>query len=81
MCPALLPHGQRYDMLLKELLKCTPAEHVDHAGLEEAQACIKDVAMLINERKREAEQQRARYQAARHYIIGTWPSCCCLLIP
>jgi len=46
----------RYDLLLKELIKCTPEGHVDYEDLVAAEVQIKAVAMLINERKREAEQ-------------------------
>ena len=109
----LCPRTQRYDLLLKELVKCTPADHVDRAGLEEAQrgaktglqtlgrhtfqdqqrafalpgmnVClrrkktlsphcdlgIKDVAMLINERKRQSEQQRVR-RAQHMHGTHTW---------
>ena len=46
----------RYDLLLKELIKCTPDTHVDFEDLVGAELQIKEVAELINERKREAEQ-------------------------
>lgn len=45
----------RYEMLLKELVKCTPADHGDYAALEQALANVKAAAQGINEAKRRAE--------------------------
>jgi hypothetical protein len=41
----------RYSLLLADLLRHTPADHVDHAGLETALAKINEVAHFINDAK------------------------------
>jgi hypothetical protein len=45
----------RYVLLLDDLLKNTPAGHCDYDALTSAHAEMKRVAVLINERKRDAE--------------------------
>eukprot|EP01116_Phalansterium_solitarium_P024544 TRINITY_DN9016_c0_g1_i1.p1 TRINITY_DN9016_c0_g1~~TRINITY_DN9016_c0_g1_i1.p1 ORF type:complete len:763 (+),score=251.13 TRINITY_DN9016_c0_g1_i1:108-2396(+) len=45
----------RYILLLTDLLKHTPAEHPDHARIEEALLKLKDIADYLNEQKRNAE--------------------------
>jgi len=45
----------RYVLLLQELLKCTPPEHKDYLPLRQAKADMEDVAIFINEEKRQAE--------------------------
>ena len=45
----------RYVMLLGELLKNTPKNHVDYVNLEAAFIKTKEVADYVNEKKREAE--------------------------
>uniref|UniRef100_A0A1A8CCE4 Spermatogenesis associated 13 n=1 Tax=Nothobranchius kadleci TaxID=1051664 RepID=A0A1A8CCE4_NOTKA len=45
----------KYPLQLGELLKYTPKDHSDHAGVSEAYEAMKNVASLINERKRRLE--------------------------
>jgi hypothetical protein len=45
----------RYVLLLEDLAKQTPEDHVDHTNLIDALARMKAIAKLINEKKREAE--------------------------
>jgi hypothetical protein len=46
----------RYALLLREVLKYTPAHHEDHAGLQEALLKIEAVAARVNESKRHCER-------------------------
>ena len=46
----------RYLLLLKELLKLTPAEHADFAAISQAHTTISQVASHVNEEVRNAEQ-------------------------
>ncbi|XP_024135922.1 uncharacterized protein spata13 isoform X2 [Oryzias melastigma] len=45
----------KYPLQLGELLKYTPKDHSDHSGVSEAYEAMKNVASLINERKRRLE--------------------------
>ncbi|XP_037136089.1 spermatogenesis-associated protein 13 isoform X1 [Syngnathus acus] len=45
----------KYPLQLGELLKYTPKEHSDHGGVSDAYEAMKNVASLINERKRRLE--------------------------
>uniref|UniRef100_A0A669DDQ8 Spermatogenesis associated 13 n=1 Tax=Oreochromis niloticus TaxID=8128 RepID=A0A669DDQ8_ORENI len=45
----------KYPLQLGELLKYTPKDHSDHNGVSEAYEAMKNVASLINERKRRLE--------------------------
>jgi len=45
----------RYELLLKELIKCTPKEHEDYAQLNGALAIITKVNLVINEGKRKID--------------------------
>ena len=45
----------RYRMLLEEVVKFTPEEHIDYKDLCTALETIKEIAQYINERKRESE--------------------------
>ncbi|KAM6900549.1 spermatogenesis-associated protein 13 [Xenentodon cancila] len=45
----------KYPLQLGELLKYTPKEHSDHTGVSKAYEAMKNVASLINERKRRLE--------------------------
>ncbi|PRP84669.1 hypothetical protein PROFUN_07919 [Planoprotostelium fungivorum] len=45
----------RYVLLLKDLSRNTSEDHPDYSGLMEALAKIEDVAIYVNEKKREAE--------------------------
>ncbi|XP_051970687.1 spermatogenesis-associated protein 13-like isoform X1 [Xyrauchen texanus] len=45
----------KYPLQLGELLKYTPKDHSDHAGVCDAHKAMKNVASLINERKRRLE--------------------------
>ena len=45
----------RYRMLLEEVVKYTPEEHIDYKDLCTALETIKEIAKFINERKRESE--------------------------
>lgn len=42
----------KYPLLLDDLLKCTPANHPDHANLEQAVVLVRTLADEINEAKR-----------------------------
>ncbi|XP_067949089.1 rho guanine nucleotide exchange factor 4-like [Watersipora subatra] len=55
----------KYPLQLGELLKYTSADHEDYPHLQEAFIAMKDIAMLINERKRKLEsmQKVAEWQA------------------
>lgn len=48
----------RYILLLQDLLKHTPPEHVDYENLKEAMATTKKVADAINEGKRDIENKK-----------------------
>jgi len=52
----------RYLMLLKELLKCTPSDHVDYVDLIKAHEKIATVALDVNEAERNAENLNTIYQ-------------------
>ncbi|KAM6971587.1 uncharacterized protein spata13 [Tautogolabrus adspersus] len=45
----------KYPLQLGELLKYTPKDHSDYSGVSEAHEAMKNVASLINERKRRLE--------------------------
>ncbi|CAN9506267.1 unnamed protein product [Ophioblennius macclurei] len=45
----------KYPLQLGELLKYTPKDHSDHSGVSQAYEAMKNVASLINERKRRLE--------------------------
>uniref|UniRef100_A0A672J2W3 Uncharacterized LOC115394626 n=1 Tax=Salarias fasciatus TaxID=181472 RepID=A0A672J2W3_SALFA len=45
----------KYPLQLGELLKYTPKDHSDHSGVSQAHEAMKNVASLINERKRRLE--------------------------
>ncbi|XP_054863008.1 spermatogenesis-associated protein 13 isoform X3 [Amphiprion ocellaris] len=45
----------KYPLQLGELLKYTPKDHSDHSGVSKAYEAMKNVASLINERKRRLE--------------------------
>ncbi|KAM9712630.1 uncharacterized protein spata13 isoform 1-T1 [Menidia menidia] len=45
----------KYPLQLGELLKYTPKDHSDHIGVSQAYEAMKNVASLINERKRRLE--------------------------
>ncbi|XP_061661762.1 spermatogenesis-associated protein 13 isoform X2 [Syngnathoides biaculeatus] len=45
----------KYPLQLGELLKYTPKDHSDHGGVSDAYEAMKNVASLINERKRRLE--------------------------
>jgi hypothetical protein len=47
----------RYEMLLKELLKHTPASHVDYENLVDAIDRIKELNEYVNERKRQTDNR------------------------
>jgi hypothetical protein len=47
----------RYPLLLKELLKYTPKDHVDHAGLSNAIKKVEEVVARLNEERRIIENQ------------------------
>jgi hypothetical protein len=55
----------RYELLLKQLFKLTPAEHKDHGLLPEAIKCLSETAAYINEEKRSAESKEALYMLQR----------------
>jgi hypothetical protein len=59
----------RYQMLLAQLLKYTPAEHVDHANIKASLARVQEVVTAINERAR-AEHDRAALQQLETEIGG-----------
>lgn len=46
----------RYVLLLEDFLKHTPPNHLDFENVDAALKKVKDVAMLINEKKRQAEE-------------------------
>lgn len=48
----------RYRLLLKDLIGKTPDDHVDYAGLKRALEAIEEVALFINEQKRNTENQK-----------------------
>ena len=47
----------RYPLLLKELLKYTPKDHVDHEGLSNAIKKVEEVVARLNEERRIIENQ------------------------
>eukprot|EP01119_Soliformovum_irregulare_P021238 TRINITY_DN7030_c0_g1_i1.p1 TRINITY_DN7030_c0_g1~~TRINITY_DN7030_c0_g1_i1.p1 ORF type:complete len:772 (-),score=249.29 TRINITY_DN7030_c0_g1_i1:38-2353(-) len=58
----------RYNLLLKDLMKHTWAEHPDYDDLCKATAKIADIGQLLNEKKREAEDYSTlmRLQSSLH---------------
>jgi len=58
----------RYVMLLQDIVKNTPKEHVDHGQLDAALAKMREVATKINERKREAENLAKVFGVQRQLI-------------
>jgi predicted patatin/cPLA2 family phospholipase len=48
----------RYQLLLKDIIKYTPKDHVDYASLNEALNNISLVASYINEKKRDTENDK-----------------------
>ena len=67
----------RYKLLLKELLKRTPEEHMDYALVQRALAVISDVAMHINEHLRRYENQAKTMEIANSFH----PPCSNLVAP
>ncbi len=54
----------RYEMLLKELIKATPSDHVDWNTLNDAYSNVQQIASYVNERKRSAEKLEKMLNAA-----------------
>jgi len=52
----------RYLLLLKELLKCTPPDHVDYSDLVMAHSKIAEVALDVNEAERNAQNLNTIYK-------------------
>lgn len=59
----------RYILLLRELLKHTPSDHPDHAGLVQALERAQRVAELLNTRRREGENA-SEYARLRGVVTG-----------
>ncbi|KAI8930256.1 Dbl homology domain-containing protein [Entophlyctis helioformis] len=53
----------RYHLLLRDLLKCTPAEHPDHEDLEQAWEAMNQLAAMVNEKKRREEEATGLFDA------------------
>jgi len=49
----------RYELLLKELLTCTPADHPDYHSLTAAFSEVKNIAATINRRKKDSDVKLA----------------------
>jgi len=52
----------RYDLLIRELLKYTPDNHVDYHNLTKAKAEIQNMNQNLNEKQKEHENQLKLYQ-------------------
>ena len=48
----------RYRLLLRDLIKVTPEEHVDFKNLNKSLDLIMEIATFVNEQKREAENEK-----------------------
>ena len=59
----------RYILLLRELLKHTPSDHPDHAGLVQALERAQRVAELLNTRRRQGENA-SEYARLRGVVTG-----------
>ena len=55
----------KYHLQLAELLKYTPADHADHLPVRDAVDAMRNIALLVNERKRKMEsiEKMAVWQA------------------
>ena len=62
----------RYQLLLQQLVKLTPEEHVDRANLEAALAKFTEMNVYINKRKKE-EDNRKRMEEVKRSIQGLAP--------
>eukprot|EP00698_Gefionella_okellyi_P001171 TRINITY_DN11086_c0_g1_i2.p1 TRINITY_DN11086_c0_g1~~TRINITY_DN11086_c0_g1_i2.p1 ORF type:complete len:1784 (-),score=423.23 TRINITY_DN11086_c0_g1_i2:68-5419(-) len=58
----------RYQLLLQDVLKCTPESHKDHALVKEALARVAAVGSLINESKRDADNYQQVLELERAFI-------------
>lgn len=58
----------RYNMLIAELIKQTPENHVDLVNLKEALSALQAVALEINEAVREAERQARLNKIAGKFL-------------
>jgi len=58
----------RYELLLKDFLKYTYAEHKDYENVKNAFDAIKEVASTLNEKKREDEEKHE----AHHFVKRTF---------
>ncbi|CAI4224703.1 unnamed protein product [Auanema sp. JU1783] len=60
----------RYELMVKQLLKHTPAEHSDHERLSRAQRHIHNLAIAINQHKDAHEQQEQRLREIEAIVDG-----------
>ena len=60
----------RYELMVKQLLKHTPAEHYDHECLLRAQRHIHSLALGINQHKEATEQQEQRLREIEAIVDG-----------
>ncbi len=58
----------RYELLIRELLRCTPPTHCDHAALERILSQIEGVNRNINRRMREAANAQQVVRLTRQFI-------------
>jgi len=64
----------KYPLQLAELLKYTKTDHPDYHKIQEALEAMRDVAVLINERKRRMESLEKL--AAWQMRVEGWEVCC-----
>eukprot|EP00051_Salpingoeca_urceolata_P001684 m.43077 g.43077 ORF g.43077 m.43077 type:complete len:802 (-) comp11610_c0_seq2:431-2836(-) len=57
----------KYPLLLKELIKATPAEHPDTPGLHAAMANVQELAKFINEEKKNHDNLKNMISSLRQY--------------
>ncbi|VDM52186.1 unnamed protein product [Angiostrongylus costaricensis] len=60
----------RYELLVKQLIKHTPAEHADHEVLLRAQRHIHNLAVAINQHKEANEQMEQRLREIEAIVDG-----------
>jgi len=66
----------RYVMLLADLVRNTPKEHVDYQDLEIGLSKMKEVASKINEKKRDSESMAKVFAIQRSLVGNKIPSLC-----
>ncbi|KAK5973854.1 Rho guanine nucleotide exchange factor osg-1, partial [Trichostrongylus colubriformis] len=64
------PSFEKYELLIKQLIKHTPTEHADHEVLLRAQRHIHNLAVAINQHKEAHEQMEQRLREIEAIVDG-----------